>query len=1235
MLENPSRMRSEEEKIIAGKILANMSSAQHWLEYINYLEGNHLSEAKEGALQEAVNNINENENKDNRNYIILHLKIAKSKKNPMDILDHFQYMWEKEIGKRYSSMFLDWADAALKANVIDVAVSAINKGISCGAEPRQSLLVRLQELKPKEKKNKRIHYDDGEVEFKVSKVKIKDDRQLRPMNMTTNTTTNSLPDDECTVAVPIIPPPSHAITGAGAEVSTRRRHKATTTTATATTASLPITSSTTITTSSSAPSSHDGIVRSPSPPLIRTLDTSHILLDTDGSDQNMSIAMVDVPGTATVTTTAAISTTASTVRSGRKLQRAFQPSGTLGKSLRVPTSGSTSGSVSMSNPSLSSSVTQDVTVTVTVMGDVTAQTQTQPPLSLSTAETKVRKDKTTTSKTLYEDNKRSNVRLPTPSPPAPLQLPSSSLSHIQYCQDNVIDNDEGVDDNGHVNVNGNVNGNGRSGKRRSESSLSSALTDSSQSISRQLLPMSSSASLSSSSGSGSVLNVSREVTENGLLPEKPYVASVPATTTSSSSPSLKKKRVSFSKSTSAAAASSNLALIDSCGNGNGNDKEKCDKVKDKVRSSKDGKKRRTPDKTNNSSNISSNREVITINGKRYLRLDALGKGASSVVYRVFCEDDEKIYAYKRVDIRGGCVGGGGEGGEDGDGDKAVDVFTTYANEIELLRKLSGCPYIVEVKDAIVNREEMYVAMVMEAGDIDLAHTLHQQRRAGSVIDPFFLRTTWKQMLQAVDYMHEQRVVHGDLKPANFVFVRGRLKLIDFGIAKALSNDTTNITRENTVGTVNYMAPEAICPMDESGSWKVKLGRASDIWSMGCILYQMVYGQAPFAGTANIMQRMHLITNPKVAIDFPALLLNDMHAIESIQLCLQRNPCKRPSIAMLLSHSFLSLPTVSIVKKREEDEKNVDKTELTAVDKSNNHNNDNNNRNDDKHVQTVRRSTCVIATQTDVPTTTGTGGDDGDAGGSSVPAVAMNVHSSVDSSSQLQQQQQQQLYPSLSQINSVIRVLLDQGRIRGSRDNISEHDISKEVIKMMIPSSDDSKQISYRCNSSCNSETADKENISSNESNINRSNTNTKTMKDKMLSELGSGLGRGSTSKTLRGNSIKDSTVQSTATTLTAAAAAAVTSQQRIAQGSHSQRVPVPVRELPPNLRSEIRDSKARMSAVHGSNDTRAQRWMRPKGTSPEKVDLRSELEKRMCEMRKFLQHDDAEEGTLQDFSFQN
>jgi Protein kinase domain len=63
---------------------------------------------------------------------------------------------------------------------------------------------------------------------------------------------------------------------------------------------------------------------------------------------------------------------------------------------------------------------------------------------------------------------------------------------------------------------------------------------------------------------------------------------------------------------------------------------------------------------------------------------------------------------------------------------------------------------------------------------------------------FLTRSLLAQMLQAVHVIHEEKIVHSDLKPANFVLVRGQLKLIDFGIANAIANDTTNIQRDHQV-----------------------------------------------------------------------------------------------------------------------------------------------------------------------------------------------------------------------------------------------------------------------------------------------------------------------------------------------------------------------------------------------------------------------------------------------------
>lgn len=130
------------------------------------------------------------------------------------------------------------------------------------------------------------------------------------------------------------------------------------------------------------------------------------------------------------------------------------------------------------------------------------------------------------------------------------------------------------------------------------------------------------------------------------------------------------------------------------------------------------------------------------------------------------------------------------------------------------------------------------------------------------------------MLEAVQVLHNEKIVHSDLKPANFLLIEGALKLIDFGIANAIANDTTNIQREGQHGTANYMPPEAITSNPGSGGLR-KLGRASDVWSLGCILYQMVYGKTPFSDTLNVYQKLNLITNRDHKIPFPETTLSPL------------------------------------------------------------------------------------------------------------------------------------------------------------------------------------------------------------------------------------------------------------------------------------------------------------------------------------------------------------------------
>jgi serine/threonine protein kinase len=81
----------------------------------------------------------------------------------------------------------------------------------------------------------------------------------------------------------------------------------------------------------------------------------------------------------------------------------------------------------------------------------------------------------------------------------------------------------------------------------------------------------------------------------------------------------------------------------------------------------------------------------------------------------------------------------------------------------------------------------------------------------------FIRVYWEQMLRAVQAIHEEKIVHSDLKPANFLLVQGQLKLIDFGIAKRMADDTTNIHRDQQVRTSSPRTPSLSAPFPDSFS----------------------------------------------------------------------------------------------------------------------------------------------------------------------------------------------------------------------------------------------------------------------------------------------------------------------------------------------------------------------------------------------------------------------------------
>jgi serine/threonine-protein kinase TTK/MPS1 len=285
------------------------------------------------------------------------------------------------------------------------------------------------------------------------------------------------------------------------------------------------------------------------------------------------------------------------------------------------------------------------------------------------------------------------------------------------------------------------------------------------------------------------------------------------------------------------------------------------------------------------------RKTITMNGKRMKILRTIGRGGSSKVYQVMGEKNE-VFALKKVKIRSG--------------ERDEEMFKNYANEIDLLKRMGGRKEIISLKDSYVNRE--CIAILMEYGEVDLGRFLEEERgRMGGGYrrgETYMVRNIWEQMLRAVKCIHEFRIVHRDLKPANFLFVGGRLKLIDFGISKEIRNDTTNIIREKQIGTINYMSPEAL----KEG--KTKMGRSSDIWSLGCILYEMYFGAPPFMRFKNIVQRMQKLLDPEYRVEYFEWEEGDTAyglVVDEMKKCLVKDVKGRGKIEELLEGRLLLGP----------------------------------------------------------------------------------------------------------------------------------------------------------------------------------------------------------------------------------------------------------------------------------------------------------------------------------------
>lgn len=197
-------------------------------------------------------------------------------------------------------------------------------------------------------------------------------------------------------------------------------------------------------------------------------------------------------------------------------------------------------------------------------------------------------------------------------------------------------------------------------------------------------------------------------------------------------------------------------------------------------------------------------------------------------------------------------------------------------------------YIISVYDLVEKGDALYLITEFVDG-ADLQKLLHKGPLPASAVAIIGAR-----IAEALDHAHFHKLLHRDIKPANIMLSRtGKVKLTDFGIVKDLKEQA--LTRQGMlVGSLPFMAPEIL-----SGG---EYDRASDIWSLGVTLYELVTGKRPFAGKddsslAGVIIKGKFTSIRSVAPRVPRPLAR------VIERCLARQPGKRWHSAAQLSRAL--------------------------------------------------------------------------------------------------------------------------------------------------------------------------------------------------------------------------------------------------------------------------------------------------------------------------------------------